>query len=84
MSQIGTTDELQTINEEENTSHNFVCELNSLQVLVAFTNCHLLFGHLHIGFLTAFVVDTFVTSVNVHTSLSIRALVSSCLTFVYV
>lgn len=43
-----------------------------------------IFGYLHIGFLTAFVVYTFVTSMNVHTSLSIRALMSSCLTFVYV
>lgn len=42
------------------------------------------FGHLHIGFLTAFGVNTFVTSMNVHTSLSIRALMSSCLTFIYV
>lgn len=43
-----------------------------------------IFRYLHVGILTAFVVNTFVTSMNVHTSLSVGALVSSCLTLIYV
>lgn len=84
MSQIGTSDEQQTINRKKNIKNMRNC-VNGItcKLLWYFWTVYLL-RHLHVGFLTAFVGNAFVSSVNVHTGLSVSALMSSCLTFIYV
>lgn len=56
------------------------CVCNSLPP----NSLHSLVWCLNVGFLTCTCVNTFMTTVNIHTGLSIHALVCPCFTLVYI